>query len=192
MPTPPKSTRTAPEKNEFVENLLPFYTKNVERLADLQKKSLELAAEENAEFMDTCKKAFHVVPETPGFFWFDLLNQTFERFVETEKGAIDLAVEQTHAIADIAKDRGTSGTKVAEGITGVLQQSVERSVAMQKKMLDYYAEQQKTAYDTAKKQFRMPNNPMIEAFQTGLDSLIETQKIMLDMASKPLKRSAAA
>lgn len=61
-----------------------------------------------------------------------------------------------------------------------------------KKALDYMAEQQKAAYETAKKQFRISGNPAAEAFQTGLDTLIETQKTMLDIASKPLRRAAAA
>jgi hypothetical protein len=42
------------------------------------------------------------------------------------------------------------------------------------------------AYETAKRQFRFAGNPAAEAFQSGLDALIETQKTMLDMATKPL------
>jgi hypothetical protein len=67
---------------------------------------------------------------------------------------------------------------------------VESSVAAQKKALDYYSQQHKTVYETAKKQFRI-SNPAAEAFQAGLDVLIETQKTMLDIASKPLKYGTA-
>jgi hypothetical protein len=65
----------------------------VERLADLEKKSLEAAAEQNAEWMEAWKKTFRLSPESPGLFLFDLLGETFEHFVETQKGIIDLAVE---------------------------------------------------------------------------------------------------
>ncbi len=191
MSTPKKSTHSVGVKPDAVENFIPLYTKNVERLAELQKKSLEIAAEQNAEFIDTCKKAFDSVPETPGLFLFDLLGQTIGRVLETQKGAIDLAVEQSHAVANLAKERTGSVAKVAEGVTALFQQTVEQSVAAQKKALDYYSEQHKMAYETAKKQFRF-SNPIAEAFQTGLDSLIETQKTMLDIASKPLKRATAA
>ena len=34
--------------------------------------------------------------------------------------------------------------------------------------------------------------PGAEALESGIDRLIETQKVMLDMASKPLKYAAAA
>ncbi len=192
MTTPHKSTKEPHEKTEVVETFIPLYQKNVERLADLEKKSLEMAAEQNTEWIEAWKKTFHVTPETPGFFLFDLLGQTFERLVETEKEVIDLAVEQTHAVAGLAKERGASATKLAEGVTALFQHTVEHSVAAQKKVLDYYAEQHKAAYETAKKQFRFAGNPAAEAFQSGMDTLIETQKTMMDIASKPLKRSAAA
>jgi methyl-accepting chemotaxis protein len=191
MSTSKKSTKSVSVKPEAVENFIPLYTKNVARLAELQKKSLEMAGEQNAEFIGACKKVFHFVPETPGLFLFDLLGQAFERVVETQKGAIDLAVEQSQAIANLAQERSGSAAKVAEGVTALFQQTVEQSVAAQKKALDYYSQQHKTAYETAKRQFRI-SNPVAEAFQSGLDVLIETQKTMLDIASKPLQHATAA
>ena len=191
MATPKKSTDGAAAKAAAFEKFIPLYKKNVERLAELQKKSLEIAAEQNAEFIDTCKKAFDFAPETPGLFFFDLLGQSFDRVIETEKGAIDLALEQSRAIANLAEERGGSAKKVAEGVTSLFEQGVHQTVAAQKKALDYYSEQYKTAYETAKKQFKIAN-PAAEAFQTGLDVLIETQKSLLDIAIKPLKRATAA
>jgi len=107
MSTAKKSTKSvnangAAKKNEVVEAFIPLYTKNVERLAELQKQSLDTAAEQNAELIDACKKAFPFIPETPGLFLFDLVGQSFNRFVETQKGAIDLAVQQSHVVAGIA------------------------------------------------------------------------------------------
>ena len=191
MSTPKKSTKSVGTKHEAVENFIPLYTKNVERLADMQKKSLEIISEQNAEFIDTCKKAFHFIPETPGMFLFDLFGEAFNRVVDTQKDAIDLAVEQSHALANLAQQRGGSAAKVVEGVTALFQQTVESSVAAQKKALDYYSQQHKTVYETAKRQFRI-SNPAAEVFQAGLDVLIETQKTMLDIASKPLKYGTAA
>ncbi len=187
-----KSTAAAAKKNGVAETFIPLYTKNVERLAELQKKSLDIAAEQNGELVDACKKAFSYIPETPGSFLFDLVGQSFNRFVETQKGAIDLAVEQSHVVAGLATERTNLAAKVAEGVTGLFKQSVEYSVATQKKALDYYAEQHKTACETAKKQFRIPTNPAADAFQNGMNALIETQKTMLDIVSKPFKSVAAA
>jgi hypothetical protein len=195
MSTTRKSTKSAAgaaKNNNVVENFIPLYTKNVERLAELQKKSLEIASEQNAELIDACKKAARFIPENPGLFLFDLVGQSFERFVETQKGAIDLAVEQSHVVAGLAKERGNSAVKVAEGVTALFKQSVEYSVATQKKALDYYSEQHKSACEAAKKQFRIPDNPAADAFQSGIDTLIQTQKTMLDIVSKPFKSVVAA
>jgi hypothetical protein len=195
MSTSKKSTKSAAEaakKNGVAEVFFPQYTKNVDRLAELQKKSLDIAAEQNGELVDACKKAFSYIPETPGSFLFDLAGQSFNRFVETQKGAIDLVVEQSHVVAGLAQERANLAGKVAEGVTGLFQQSVGYSVATQKKALDYYAEQHETACETAKKQFRIANNPAADAFQNGVDALIETQKTMLDIVSKPFKSVVAA
>jgi hypothetical protein len=188
----PKSAAGAAKNNDVVENFIPLYTKNVERLAELQKKSLEIASEQNAELIDACKKAARFIPENPGLFLFDLVGQSFERFVETQKGAIDLAVEQSHVVAGLAKERGNSAVKVAEGVTALFKQSVEYSVATQKKALDYYSEQHKSACQAAKKQIRIADNPAADAFQNGIDALIQTQKTMLDIVSKPFKSVVAA
>lgn len=192
MTTPHKSTREPHEKTELLDTLIPAYEKNVERLAELGKKSLEVAAEQNSEWIEACKKAFHLGPDTPGLFLFDLFGQTFGRFVESQKDVIDLAVEQTRTVANLSKERGASASKVADDVTALFQKTVEHSVAAQKKVLDHVAEQHKAVYETAKKQFRISNSPAAEAFQSGMDTLIETQKAMLDIASKPLKRAAAA
>ncbi len=196
MSNPKKSTKSvnggAAIKDEVVETFVPLYTKNVERLAELQKQSLETAAEQNTELIEACKKAFSHIPETPGLFLFDLVGQSFQRFVETQKGAIDQAVEQSHVVAGIAKERGEYVSKVTEGVTSLFKQSVEYSVAAQKKALDYYSEQHKEVCETAKKQFRIPSNPASDAVQNGIDALIQTQKTMLDIASKAFNSKVAA
>jgi methyl-accepting chemotaxis protein len=188
MSTPKKSTGIKPEA---VENFIPVYTKGVERLAEIQKKTLEIAAEQNAEFLDTWKKTFTFGQETPGLFFLDLIGQTFEKAIETQKSAIELAVEQSKTVAKLAEERTGSIAKVAEGVTGLFEESVQQTVAAQKKAIDYYSEHYKTAYETAKKQFKV-SNPFAEAFQSGLDVLLESQKSLLDIASKPVKRAAAA
>jgi hypothetical protein len=185
-----RTPRTAAEGAEVAGNFIPLYTKNVQRVADLQKKSLEVAAEQNAELIENCKKAFNFIPETPLSFWFDLAGETFERVIENQKNAIDLAVGQTHTLTELARERGALAAKFADGAAGLVQQTVDYSVATQKKNLEVFAEQQKTAYETAKKQFRFAN-PFGEALQSGVDLFVETQKTVLDFASRPVKHAAA-
>ena len=87
-----KSTKTV-EKNETLESFFPLFTRSVERIAEFQKKSLDFAAEQNADLLENFKKAANIVPQAPGMFMFDLYAQAFDKIVETQKGAIDLVVQ---------------------------------------------------------------------------------------------------
>jgi hypothetical protein len=194
MATPRKSTRnprTTAETAEVAGSFIPFYTKNVERLAEITKKSLDVAVEQNAELLETCKKAFHLSPETPALFWFDLFGQSFERYVQTQKETIDVAVEQNNKWANLVKERSDETGKFVDDANTLLQEAVDHTVAAHKKNLEFCAEQQKAAYETTKKQFHGAN-PFADAFQSGVNLLMETQKTMLDIASRPLKHAAAA
>lgn len=187
------AARAAAEIAEAVEGVLPMYTKSVERLADLQKKSLDLAAQQNAELIDASKNSIHrFVPGTSGTFLFDVAGQAFEKYVETQKGAIDLVVEQSQALSNLSKEPVDSVSKAASGWTALLQQWVEYSIATQKKTLDFTAMQNKAAYEASKRQFGISDTPATESFRRGLDALVETQKAVLDMASTPMKSVANA
>jgi hypothetical protein len=199
MSTPRKSTRTsraAAESAEVAASFVPVYTKTVERLADLQKKSLDAVAGQSAELAQTCKKAFHLTPETPGLFWLEALGQSLDRYVETQKEYIDLAVEQTETLTGLAEERGAFIAKFTDNAAALVQQTVDHATATQKKNLEFCAEQQRAAYETAKKQFRVASpffaNPFTEMFQSGVDLLLETQKSVLDIASRPAKHATAA
>ena len=193
MTTTRKSTRSpraAAENAEAAAAFVPVYSKSVERMAELQKTSLEAAAEQNTEIIETCKKALPFVPKGPVAFWFDLIGQSFERSVETQKELIDLAVEQNGTLVGLAQERGTLAAKFADGAATLFQQTLDISVATQKKNIEFCAAQQKAAYETAKKQFRVAN-PFADAFQSGLELLLETQKTVLDIAYKPVRHAAA-
>ena len=88
--------------------------------------------------------------------------------METEKSAIDLAVEQSHAVVGLAKAAWHLGLQGGCWSDILFKQPVEHSVAAQKKALDYYAEQHKTGCETAKQQFRIPSNPAAEPSKVAL------------------------
>src|SRR5271166_3819620 len=76
--------------DEF-ESMAELYTNGIERLAEMQKKGLEIAVRHNAEVVSTWKK--FTLP-MPGVLMLDLATTAFERFADTQNGAIDLMVEQ--------------------------------------------------------------------------------------------------
>ena len=111
-----------------------LFIKGVERAAELQKKSLDDAARQNAETIAAFKKGPQSVPSAPALY--DLAGQAFEGYIETQKSVIDQIVKQTAALVESAKDSGNSAQKVAADFTKTVQQSIERAVEVQKKALD--------------------------------------------------------
>ena len=178
----------AADKTEIVDTIATLYTNGAERLAEVQKKGIDLAVKQNAELLDAWKKIAQAVPGATGLFMLDMASNVFERLADTQKGAIDLVLEQSHALASLVKERAASAAEAFDGAPEIVKQAVDQSVAAQKKALDYSAAQTKAAFDSAKQQFGIAGTPAeaaAESFQRGVDSLIESQKELLDIAAKP-------
>jgi hypothetical protein len=123
------------------------FLKGVERAAELQKKSLDAAVQQNAEVIASYKppQALSALPNV-----FELAGKAFEGYIEAQKSVIDQMVQQTSALVESAKESGNSARKVAEVFTKTIEQSIERSVDMQKKALDLVAQQAKGPGTTGK------------------------------------------
>jgi hypothetical protein len=178
----------AAEKTEVVETIATLYTNGVERLAEVQKMGIDLAVKHNAELLDAWKKIAQAFPAAPGMAMLDLASNAFDRYATTQKGAIDLVLEQSHALASLVKERAASTASATAGAGAIVRQTVEKAVAAQKSALDHSVAQTKVAFETAKQQFGMSGTPAeagAESFQRGVGGLVEAQKELLDMAAKP-------
>ena len=183
--------KAAAAESQVLESFVPLYAKGIEVIAELQKKTLEIAAQQNAEWAGASKKALvSFIPASQVNPVFDLAAQAFDTILEGQKEAIDLVLEQNETVAGFAKDGLESVSRLTSGLTELFQKSVEYSVAMQKKSLEFAAEQNKAVYEAAARQFGFSGSP-VETFQRGWEALLETQKKVLDIASKPLKNTAA-
>ena len=192
MPNTSKSSKkSAPAnggatKSEFVDAFTPLYLNGVRSLAELQKQSLDLAAEQTAELVGAWKKAFSYFPVTPPTFMFDIAGQAVQTLVDTQKDAIDLVVEQTQAVAKIQKERAEAYSKIVDTVTATFKTSVERSIEAQKKALEFVAQQNKAICKAAKQQVGGgPATVVVDSLEGGANTLIEAQKSILDAATKP-------
>jgi len=61
--------------------------------------------------LDAWKKMAQAFPGAPGLVMLDLASNAFDRYADTQKGAIDLVIEQSHAVANLAKEHTTSTAK---------------------------------------------------------------------------------
>ncbi len=180
-------TAAAGDKTDFVETAVRVYTTGVERLADAQKKAIDLAIEHNTEMMSTWKKQAAGVP---GLFMLDLATTACDRFAETHKGMIDLMVEQTHTLADLAKERKVKAGKVVDESVARAQEAIDQSVAAQKTVLEFSTRQTRAAFEAAKKQFGYAGTPAATAadsVQRGFEVVVDAQKELLDVLKEPLK-----
>jgi hypothetical protein len=172
------------EKMDWTESMAKLFTTGVGRIAEVQKKSIDMAAQQSAELTDLWKKAIHKVPGAPGLLLVELQGSGFERYAEIQKAAIDLVVEQSRAFAELVKDRTETATKVNEDVDTFAKKSVERVIAMQKKALDQAAVQAKAVVEGSGKQFG--DGSAVEAaadrVQRGVDAIVDAQKELLDMA----------
>ena len=136
-------------KVDVIESISELYTSGIERLAEVQKKGLELAVKQNAEVAVAWKK--FTLP-VPGVLMLDLATTAFERFAETQKGAIDLMVEQTSHLLQAGEGAEGQGDGHDGGRQEDGQEAIEHSIAAQKTALDYTTKQAKAAFETAKQQ----------------------------------------
>jgi hypothetical protein len=131
----------AENKSNLPTEFANLFLKGVERAAELQKKSLDAAVEQNAEVIASYKKAPQVVAALPNVF--DLAGKAFEGFIEAQKSVIDQMVQQTAALVESAKESSNSAQKVAETFTKTIQQTMQHTAEAQKKALDLAVQQVK-------------------------------------------------
>ena len=186
---------TAAEKTpEMLEAVSTLYAEGIDRLAQVQKKGLDFAVQANNEILQSWKKISLAMPGAPGMMVLQLASSAFERYADTQKGAIDLVLTQSHAIMDVVKE-GSAATSQANNVsTGLIQKAVQESVSVQKRALDESAAQTKAAFEKAKAQMGLNGTPAetaVDTMQMGVESLIESQKSLLDFAARPLPIAAA-
>src|ERR1700757_2638976 len=110
MPNTPKSSKKATEvpKSEFADVFTPLCLNGVARVAELQKNSLDIIAEQAEEWIGAWKDAFSSLPLATPTFVFDVLGQAVQTCVETQKNAIDLVADQSGAVAGISRQRAAA------------------------------------------------------------------------------------
>ena len=196
MPNTTKSSKKASKSEyttaaetttaQFADAITPAFVNGVTRVAEFQKTALDMVAESTTEWMDAWKKAFSVLPVNAPTFFFDMANQAVQTAVETQKGAIDLAVEQTEAVTKIAKQRADAYTKIADTATTAFQTTVSRSVAAQKKVLDFASENNKAIFAATRKQVgNTPASILVDTFERGAETVIKAQKSILEATTQP-------
>jgi hypothetical protein len=175
------------QQAEVAETITALYTKSIERVADAQKKTLDMALQQNADVIGAWKRIATSVPDSPIPGMLDLAGSMFGQLVDLQKSAIDLALEQSSALVGLAGERADFFANAGDTAQTMVQDTVQRAAATQRNVIEFSAAQTKTAVDTFKKQAGVAGTPAAAAadsFQRGFDTLLEAQKGILNIASK--------
>jgi hypothetical protein len=175
----------AGERADVIESMMDLYSSGIVRLAEIQKKGLEIAVKHNAEVVSTLKK--QTLP-APGALMLDLATTAFEHLADTQRGAIDLVVEQTNALAGVVKERKIKATDTIEEGKRRAKEAIQHTVAAQKTALDYTAKQAKAAFEATKQQLGYPGTPAgvaADSMQRGMEVVVEAHKDLLDVLAEP-------
>ncbi len=175
---------TVHEAVEARDNFVNLYSHGIDRIAEIQKRTIDTAVQHNTEMIDTWKKFAQKLPGGARLPLLDVAASMFERFADTQKNAIDLAVEQNRAVIESIKDRASVANKATEAAVHMTNQAVERSVAAQKKVVETTVAQTKAVLEATRQQMGaagMPTDSAVASFQRGVDRFVEAQKEMLDL-----------
>lgn len=176
-PAPDESAKVL----EMRDNFATHYIKGVERLADIQKRSIDFALQHNQEAIALWKQATDKLPWVPRVPVLEQTAAAVERMAETQKWAIDLMVEQTRAAADLFKDRAGSWKKTTDAMLTFAQDSFNRTVGAQKDAAEAVMSHGKATYEKAREHFEFPGSHAVaETFQRGVGSVLEAQKAVLE------------
>jgi hypothetical protein len=173
------------KEKEIRENFASLYAKSVERMAEIQKHSIDLAVQQNRETIGLWKHLTEKLPWAPPVNGFEEAETTLERFAGTQKTAIDLVVDQTHAFVEMVKDRAAAADKTADSVLKFAKQSFDRSLDAQKKATDAAVNGTKSVYENAREHFEFPGGAAVaDSIQHGVDAIVEAQKELLETVSR--------
>lgn len=172
------------KEKEIRENFATLYAKSVERMAEIQKHSIDLAMQQNKETIGIWKQLTEKFPWSPTQ-GFEEAETTLERFAGTQKTAIDLMVEQTQAFVEMVKERAAAVDKTTDSVLKFAKQSFDRSLDAQKKAAGAAVNETRSAYENAREQFEFPGGAAVaESIQHGVDAIVEAQKELLETVSR--------
>lgn len=162
-----------------------LFLRGVERVAEAQKQFIDLAMQHNKETLEVMKKAAAKIPGAPRIPMLDLAYGAVSRYADIQKSAVDFIVDQNRIWTDAFKDRTGTVKKTGESATRAMKQAMESSFAVQKKALEHTAAHTKAVVDAARDQFGFSGTQadvMTDTFRRGMDTIVEAQKELLNIA----------
>jgi hypothetical protein len=191
-PEPPTNKTEMPETPAAAFTML--LHRNVERLAGLQKATLDTLNHQTADIAETMRTSCKPGLDAPAAVLLDLSKHGMEAWTNAQKDLLDLIVQQSAHVADATNERSGYASQSAAKLNDLFQQTVERASAAQKTVLDFAAAQNRAFVQAFQRHgvgvMGSPLADMAESIERGVATSINMQKEFLDSATK-MARSAA-
>lgn len=171
-------------KPEIRDEAASLFLRGVERIAEVQKQCLDIAVQHNKDMTEVMKKTAAKIPGVPRLPMLDLIHGAISRYIDVQKSAVELVVEQNRIWTDAFTDRTGTVKKSGESANKAMKQVMESSFAVQKKALEHSAAHTKAVMDAARDQFGVSGTQadvMTDTFRRGVDTIVEAQKELLNM-----------
>lgn len=165
--------------------------RNVERLADLQKATLDVLNHQAADVAETMRKALKSTPGGTFTAFFDFAEKGMDGWITAQKNIVDLIVQQSADTVKTTEVRSDYATQSIAKLNELVHQTVDRTAAAQKTMLDFAAKQN----EVASKAFQQPGvvpSEVIQSVERGVSTAINTQKEFVDTATKLAKEAVVS
>jgi hypothetical protein len=170
--------------------------RGIERLAEIQKSTIEVTTKHTADAMTVYRKAWNVPADAPAMALFDAVNQSLGKIADAQNGMVDLVVQQSARLLEISKVRQDSASRYTNGFADLLGTAADTAVAAQKLVLDLAADQNKAFAGAIKQQVGVAGSPpavaAVDTLQRNMDAVIQTQREIVQAAAKPMKAAAGS
>jgi hypothetical protein len=167
-----------------------LFHKGMVRFAEIEKNALDQLVQHNADVQSAWKQVYKE-PSAPVTAFMDMAVEGIERFVEAQKSLVDLAVEQSALVVNVTNERVEGSAKTSASIGEMVTHSTGKLIAAEKVVLDFAAQQNTLMMERIKRQFGLtgssPAAAAAESIRKGVDVVVEAQKEMIDLATKPIK-----
>ena len=109
----------------------------------------------------------------------DVLVDGYQQTAQAQKAFAEIAAERGRVAAKLATENASSVSKTIAGVVAVFEDLAGYATEAQQQAADFAASQNATTYAAAQQQFEAATAKTSEAFQRGLDTLLESQARVL-------------
>lgn len=143
------------------------YTKGGERVAEFTRQALDVASQHNTEAAAAWKKGA------------DVASEAFQRSLQAQKELLEIGAERGRVASRLATENIESITKAAAGVGIVFETLAGHVASVHQRAVEFAATQNATVVAAATRQFEASRTAAAEAFQRGVETLVEAQRVVV-------------